>query len=52
MEKSKEINYRKSSIPSGPGPQQITTEGCESKKGGAPFVSQLPKEHVVPGSKK
>lgn len=48
MEKSKEINYRKMPVPSSPGAQQITVVGQESMKGGAPFVSEMPKKYVVP----
>lgn len=48
MEKSKEINYRKMPVPSSPGAEQITVEGQESKKGNAPFVSDMPKKFVVP----
>jgi hypothetical protein len=53
MEKSKEINYRKQSVPSGPGKEQITVVGQESMKGGSPFTSEMPKKYVVPdGSSK
>lgn len=48
MEKSKAINYNKMPIPSGPGAQQITVDGLESKKGGSEFVSEMPKKHVIP----
>lgn len=48
----KQINYRKSSIPSGPSATQITIDGLKSKKGGAEFVSEMPKAHMVPDGAK
>lgn len=48
MKEKKQINYEKRPIPSSPGAQQITIDGCDSKKGGSPFVSKLPKDYVVP----
>lgn len=51
-EKSSEINFERKPLPSGPGAQQITVEGCESKKGGQEFVSDMPKKFVVPGGDK
>ena len=47
--KESKINYEKRPVPSGPGPQQITVVGTESKKGSSAFVSSLPKDYVVPG---
>lgn len=46
------INYTSRPIPSGPGSQQITVDGLESKKGGSAFVSKMPTKHVVPGDMK
>lgn len=46
------INYDKKPVPSSPGPQQITVNGQDSMKGGQPFVSELPKKHVIPGESK
>ena len=47
--KESKINYEKRPLPTGPGPQQITVVGQESKKGSGQFVSTLPKDYVVPG---
>lgn len=46
--KDTRINYEKRPMPNGPGAQQITTEGQDSKKGGSEFVSELPKKFVIP----
>ena len=50
--KEKKINYTTRPIPSSPGAQQITNQDLMSKKGSAPFVSEMPKKHLVPGSDK
>jgi hypothetical protein len=50
--KDSKVNYTTRPIPSTPGAQQITNDGLMSKKGSAPFVSDMPKQHVVPASKK
>jgi hypothetical protein len=52
MKEKKQINYEKRPIPSGPGSQQITVEGQESKKGGSAMTSTMPKKHVIPGDSK
>ena len=52
MEKDKEICWEKRPMPSGPGAEQITVEGCDSMKGGAPFVSEMPKKFVIPDGAK
>lgn len=49
--KDSQINYEKRPMPSSPGPQQITVNGQESKKGGSDFVSKMPKENLIPGDK-
>lgn len=53
MKEGSKVNFEKRPIPSGPGAQQIVVEDqVMSKKGGAPFVSELPKKGLVPGPSK
>jgi len=51
MKESSKINYEKRPLPSSPGAAQITVEGQEAKKGGAPLVSKLPEKNLVKGPK-
>ena len=50
--KKSNVNYEKRSVPSTPGSMQITVQGQKSMKGGAEFVSPLPKKNIIPGGGK